>query len=112
MVKRLILILGDQLSAELSALREGDPARDVVVMAEVADETRYVPHHPKKIAFIFSAMRKFAQALRADGWEVLYTRLDDNDNAGSIVGELLRRAEETGAAQQLSHNRTRVLVVI
>ncbi len=102
MVKRLILVLGDQLSSELSALRGGDPAKDVVVMAEVADETRYVPHHPKKIAFIFAAMRKFAQALREEGWEVLYTRLDDNDNAGSIVGELLRRAEETGAQEVLA----------
>jgi deoxyribodipyrimidine photolyase-related protein len=32
---RLVLVLGDQLSAGLSALRAADPARDVVVMAEV-----------------------------------------------------------------------------
>jgi len=35
---RLILILGDQLSPHLSSLAEGDPARDRVVMAEVAGE--------------------------------------------------------------------------
>ena len=70
-------------------------------MAEVADEAGYVPHHPKKIAFIFSAMRKFAAQLREDGWDVRYTQLDDSENAGSIVGELLRRAEETGADEVL-----------
>lgn len=50
--RRLILVLGDQLSMDLSALREGDKDRDVVVMAEVGDEATYVKHHPKKIAFL------------------------------------------------------------
>jgi deoxyribodipyrimidine photolyase-like uncharacterized protein len=36
-------------------------------MAEVSDEASYVPHHPKKIAFLFSAMRHFAQKLQQDG---------------------------------------------
>lgn len=72
--KRLVLVLGDQLSMDLSALREGDKARDVVVMAEVGDEASYVKHHPKKIAFLFAAMRKFAKALEEDGWQVAYKR--------------------------------------
>nr|WP_280517804.1 cryptochrome/photolyase family protein [Falsirhodobacter halotolerans] len=92
----MILILGDQLTPSLSALRGADPARDRIVMAEVAVETDYVPHHPKKIALIFAAMRKFADRLRDAGWTVLYTPLDDPDNAGSIPAELLRRAAQTG----------------
>ncbi len=95
---RLVLVLGDQLSADLSALAKADKANDVVVMAEVADEASYVPHHPKKIAFTFTAMRKFAAWLRRQGWQVAYTKLDDPENAGSITGELLRRAEEFDAA--------------
>ena len=43
---RLILILGDQLSPAIVALREADKSRDIVVMAEVWDEASYVPHHP------------------------------------------------------------------
>jgi hypothetical protein len=62
-VSRLVLILGDQLSEDISALREADrESRHVMVMAEVMDEASYVPHHPKKIAFLFAAMRKFAAA--------------------------------------------------
>ena len=99
---RLILVLGDQLSHDLSALRQGDRRRDLVVMAEVADETTYVPHHPRKIALILSAMRHFAQELKAKGWQVDYTRLDDPEAAGSITGELLRRAEESGADQVIA----------
>ena len=102
MVTRLVLVLGDQLTDALSALKAADKATDVVVMAEVAEEATYVQHHPKKIAFIFAAMRKFAARLREDGWDVRYTQLDDTDNAGSISGELLRRAEDTGASEVIA----------
>ena len=99
---RLILVLGDQLSHDLSALAVADRARDIVVMAEVREEATYVRHHPKKIAFVFAAMRKHATSLEADGWQVAYSRLDDPDNSQSIVGELLRRAEETAAGEVLT----------
>ena len=94
---KLVLVLGDQLSPNLSALRAADRTKDVVVMAEVAAETTYVPHHPKKIALVLAAMRKFADALTEQGWRVAYTRLDDPDNTDSIPDELLRRASEFGA---------------
>lgn len=98
---KLVLILGDQLSPDIAALREAEKS-DVIVMAEVVDEAAYVPHHPKKIAFLFSAMRKFENALKADGWTVAYTKLDDPDNTGSITGELIRRAAEYGATEVMA----------
>jgi len=101
-VSRLILVLGDQLSPGLSALRAADKARDVVVMAEVMDEGRYVPHHPKKIALILSAMRHFAEELRGEGWQVAYTRLDDPDATRSIVGELMRRGQEHDTSEVIA----------
>ncbi len=94
---RLVLILGDQLTPTIAALRTADKARDVVVMAEVMEEGTYVPHHPQKIALVLTAMRKFAQALRHDGWRVAYARLDDPETGPSIGAELLRRAAEFGA---------------
>jgi deoxyribodipyrimidine photolyase-related protein len=101
-VSRLVLILGDQLSEEIAALREADRESDTIVMAEVWDEATYVPHHPKKIAFLFAAMRKFAARLEGQGWRVRYTRLDDPENTGSIPGELLRASEATGATEVLA----------
>ncbi len=88
--KTLRLILGDQLTRGLSALSDIDPVRDVVLMVEVAAETTYVPHHKQKIAFILSAMRHFAQDLRAEGVTVDYVALDDPDNTHSFGGELVR----------------------
>lgn len=99
MTGRLVLVLGDQLTEEIAALQEADRETDTVVMAEVADETSYVPHHNKKIAFLFAAMRKFAKRLRASGWTVRYTKLEDPGNSNSIRGELLRRATETGFSE-------------
>ena len=99
---RLILVLGDQLTPEVAALRAADKTRDVVIMAEVAAETSYVPHHPKKIALVLSAMRKFAARLERDGWTVAYSRLDDPENTGSITGELIRRAAAFGATEVIA----------
>jgi deoxyribodipyrimidine photolyase-related protein len=88
----LRIVLGDQLSTGLSALEGADPARDVVLMMEVADETTYVPHHRKKIVFFLAAMRAFAEELRAAGWTVDYVKLDDEANSGSFTGEVRRAA--------------------
>jgi deoxyribodipyrimidine photolyase-related protein len=65
-------------------------------MAEVMEEAAYVPHHKKKIAFLFSAMRHFAESLREDGWTVDYVRLDDDGNSGSFTGELMRTTRRHG----------------
>lgn len=86
----LRFVLGDQLTRSVSALRGLDPARDVVLMVEVAEETSYVGHHKQKIALILSAMCHFAQALRDEGVTVDYVRLDDSANTGSFGGELAR----------------------
>ena len=89
----LRFVLGDQLTRSISSLDGLDPANDVVLMVEVAEETTYVRHHKQKIALILSAMRHFADALRAEGVRVDYVRLDDPDNTGSFGGELLRAVE-------------------
>ncbi|MFN3854332.1 MAG: cryptochrome/photolyase family protein [Phreatobacter sp.] len=86
----LRFVLGDHLTRTVAALRDLDPARDIVLMVEVAEETGYVPHHRQKIAFILSAMRHFAAELANEGIRVDYVRLDDPDNAGSFTGELRR----------------------
>ena len=86
----LRLILGDQLNHQLASLRDINIETDFVLMAEVDAEVTYVKHHKRKIAFLFSAMRHFAEALRSDGVFVIYRRLDDPDNGGSLESEVKR----------------------
>lgn len=94
--RRLVLILGDQLTPEISSLRGARRGDTILLLAEVAEEAHYVPHHRKKLAFIFSAMRHFAAELRRDGWQVDYIRLDDPANSGSLAGEVERARERHG----------------
>jgi deoxyribodipyrimidine photolyase-related protein len=87
-VRNLIVVLGDQLTPSLSSLAAADPSRDRVLMAELHDEATYVRHHKKKIAFVFSAMRHFAEELRAAGWTVDYVKLGAPENRASFTGQL------------------------
>jgi deoxyribodipyrimidine photolyase-related protein len=89
-VKTIRFILGDHLTPEISSLIDIDPAQDVVLMAEVAGEATYAPHHKQKIVLVLSAMRHFASALRKRGATVDYVRLDEPGNTGSLTGELTR----------------------
>jgi deoxyribodipyrimidine photolyase-related protein len=89
-MKTLRLVLGDSLSRLVSALRDIDRDRDVVLMVEVDEEATYVRHHKQKIVLVLSAMRHFAESLRASGVRVDYVRLDDKSNSGSFTGELGR----------------------
>jgi deoxyribodipyrimidine photolyase-related protein len=99
---RLCLVLGDQLSLGLSALRDADKANDVVLMVEVMEEGTYVRHHKKKIAFILAAMRHHASALEREGFRVDYVRLDQAENSGSFTGEIVRALSR--------HNATGIVV--
>lgn len=94
MAGRLLVVLGDQLTRGIASLRDCDPAHDVILLAEVMEEATYVRHHPKKIAFLFSAMRHFAVELRQAGMVVDYVRLDDAGNRGSLRAEIIRAAAE------------------
>lgn len=95
----LRVVLGDQLTRSLSALDGLDPARDVVLLAEVLEEATYVRHHQQKIALFFSAMRHFAAELRQEGVRVDYVELEDPANTGTLTGEVARAARRHGSSR-------------
>ena len=66
----LRLILADQLTHDLASLHDINMADDVVMLCEVQDEVTYVRHHKRKVAFLFSAMRHFAEESRQKGIRV------------------------------------------
>jgi deoxyribodipyrimidine photolyase-related protein len=97
MAKTLRFILGDQLSRGMTSLADLEPDRDVVALAEVDAEATYVRHHPKKIAFVFAAMRHFAERLAVDGVTVDYRRLDEDGNPGSLRAAVADAVARHGA---------------
>ncbi len=93
-MKTLRLILGDQLSHYISALHDRDRDNDIIMLCEVMEEASYVPHHKLKIAFLFSAMRHFAQELTKKEFHVHYVKLTDPDNTHSFDDEVLRAVKK------------------
>lgn len=86
----LIPIFADQLSLDLPPLSISDKDKSIVLMMEVRGEAETVPHHRKKLIFLFSAMRHFAKTLREQGWLVDYVALTDEENKGSFAKEISR----------------------
>lgn len=87
-MRNLIYIFGDQLSFNISSLSDFDKKHDAILMTEIWDETKYAPHHQKKLVLILSAMREFADSLRQKNYRVFYKKLDDKDNLKSFDKEL------------------------
>ena len=77
MIRRMVLILGDQLTLTHPALDEFDAQQDVIVMIEAASEGMAVWSHKVRIALFLSAMRHFALELGARGLPFIYIKLDD-----------------------------------
>lgn len=75
--RHLVVVLGDQLDREGSALEGFDAARDVAWMAEVPEESTHVWSAKQRIAMFLAAMRHFAQELRERGWPLHYARMED-----------------------------------
>lgn len=76
-MKKLILVLGDQLDFNSVALRNFDPSTDEVMMIESRHESTYVWSHKAKIALFLSAMRHFAQTLASQNIPVTYIKDSD-----------------------------------
>jgi deoxyribodipyrimidine photolyase-related protein len=95
-----VLILGDQLNLDSSALADFDPNQDAIWMAEVMEESTHVPSSKQRSTLFLSAMRHFAQSLKSKNWPVVYSKLDDADNTGTLAGEL-EKAIQANKPQQL-----------
>jgi deoxyribodipyrimidine photolyase-related protein len=87
-LRHLVLVLGDQLDLDAAAFDGFDAAQDAVWMAEVAEESTHVWSSKPRTVLFLAAMRHFAQALRAGGRPLHYTRLDDPANHGSVPAQL------------------------
>ena len=100
MIRRWVVILGDQLDAQAEVLRLSDPQQDRIWMAEARQESTHVPSSKTRTVLFLSAMRHFAQHLRDQGWTVDYQRIDD-PNASDSLGERLALSLKQHPAQEV-----------
>ena len=74
-MRNLILILGDQLNLDNPALAGYRAPHDRVLMIEAPGEATHVWSHKARIALFLSAMRHFAERLRASRYALDYVAL-------------------------------------
>jgi deoxyribodipyrimidine photolyase-related protein len=75
-MKKLRLILGDQLNSKHSWFTETD--KEVTYcLFEMRQETDYVRHHVQKVVGYFTAMRNFAEELKKENHSVVYFQIND-----------------------------------
>lgn len=86
-MRRLCLILGDQLDRNSPLFADFDPCIDCLWMAEVPQESTHVWSHKQRIALFLSAMRHFAAELTIKGYPLRYLQLDQHHF--NTLGEVL-----------------------
>ncbi len=91
-IRRLCLVLGDQLWMGNPALADFDPAQDCVLMIEAHGESTAVWSHKQRIALFLSAMRHFCNELHAAKLPFVYLRLDDENLAPTSFDARLSQA--------------------
>ena len=82
-MRRLYIILGDQLDHESLIFDDVDKQQDCFWMAEVKEEATHVWSHKQRIALFLSAMRHFAEALKKRDLPLHYLKLNDHDYSTS-----------------------------
>jgi len=90
-VRRLVVVLGDQLNADSAAFDDFDPRRDAVWMAENQREAADLPCHQQRLVLFFSAMRHYRDAQRDRGLTVHYHAItsDPAQDRGAGFAEIL-----------------------
>lgn len=74
-VRKLVVVLGDQLDHRSAAFERFDPSCDCVWMAEVREEAEHVVSSKMRTVMFLAAMRHFRDELRAKEWRVEYFEL-------------------------------------
>jgi len=77
-MRRLNLILGDQLDRHSLLFNDMDSDIDCFWMAEVREESTHVWSHKQRIALFLSSMRHFAEELREQKLPLIYQALKDH----------------------------------
>ncbi len=90
-ISRLILILGDQLDPNNAALQSFDPDTDEIILIESRHEAKHVWSHKARIVIFLSAMRHFAQKLKALKYPVVYVEQSPKSLIDTLREHILTR---------------------
>ncbi len=113
-VRRLVVVLGDQLDLGSAAFHGFDSKWDLIWMCEATDEATHVWSHQQRIALFLSAMRHFRERCLAMGLRVRYHAADAEPAPSSLYdalfGDLQRIAPKQVVCIEPGDYRVRQLI--
>ena len=86
---KLCVILYDQLSDDLSSLQTIKASEDTVLICEDWAFLQKIQHHQKKIVFMMSCARHYAQSLRKKGYQVIHIPFTQKKSTTQAVSDCL-----------------------
>ena len=95
-MRNLCVLFPDQLNIDFSSLLDFDKELDEILMCEFKKDFTNLNHHKKKIVYQLSCMRHFQSYLTEMGYKVNYLKLDDPNNHGDFMPELLKLKRAKG----------------
>ena len=95
-MRNLCVLFPDQLNIDFSSLLDFDKELDEILMCEFKKDFTNLNHHKKKIVYQLSCMRHFQSYLTEMGYKVNYLKLDDPNNHGDFMPELLKQKRAKG----------------
>lgn len=98
MTKQAVWVLGDQLAMNGPAVQFAKTNNAPVLMIEAMQEAKLVWSHKARIVVFLSAMRHFAQALKKQGLEVVYSNLKQTEQ-----NSLTQQAQALCKQHQITH---------
>ena len=91
------LILPDQLTQKISALKSCKPEDTLVFMPESKDLFDGINHHKKKLIFLLASMRQFGVELKKSGWTVHSVAIDSPNNSNCLTSEVSKIIKRVNA---------------
>jgi deoxyribodipyrimidine photolyase-related protein len=73
---KTVWVFGDQLNRQIGALRDAQPETHQILMVESRRKISSRPWHFQRAHFLIASMRRFAEELRAEGFDVDYRFAD------------------------------------
>ncbi len=95
-MRNLCVLFPDQLNIDFSSLLDFDKELDEILMCEFKKDFTNLNHHKKKIVYQLSCMRHFQSYLTEMGYKVNYLKLDDPNNHGDFLPELIKQKRAKG----------------
>ena len=86
-LKRIIYIPFDHLHRNFGALKEADPAHDVIAFVESARMTTGRKWHTERLFFLISSARHFARSLEEEGFSVDYIKAPTTIDGLKVISD-------------------------